>query len=70
MSLVLNWIDKNYNHPEIFVSENGYPEPEGLDFSLKKLKYHHVCIIVYLNKINISAGPRYYFYTQYNFQNI
>lgn len=45
MSSILNWIDKTYNHSEIFISENGYPEPEGLDFSLKKLKYHHVCIV-------------------------
>lgn len=45
MSSILNWVDKTFNHPVIFVSENGYPEPEGFDFSMKKLQYHHVCII-------------------------
>lgn len=42
MSLILKWIDETYNHPEIMISENGYPEPDEFDFSMKKLEYHHV----------------------------
>ncbi|XP_026804147.1 myrosinase 1-like [Rhopalosiphum maidis] len=58
MSLILNWIDKTYNHPEIFISENGYPEPEGLNFSLKKLKYHHDHLnhtLIAMNNYNVKV---------------
>ncbi|XP_050419802.1 lactase/phlorizin hydrolase-like [Adelges cooleyi] len=38
---LLNWFDEKLNHPKIFISENGFPEPAGEDRSLEKKQFHY-----------------------------
>lgn len=45
----LKYINKELKNPKIFIGENGFPENEGVDESVKKVGYHSVSIIFLSN---------------------
>lgn len=45
---LLNWLDKTYNHPEIFITENGVSDKGGLEDKLR-INYYKVFSIVYFD---------------------
>ena len=50
---LLNWLSKTYNHPEIFVTENGVSDTGGLDDD-RRIYYYQVsswCSITPLNHL-------------------
>lgn len=51
---LLNWIDKTYDHPEIFVTENGVSDKGGLDDNTR-ITYYKVFffLIIALNNMII-----------------
>ncbi|VVC36737.1 Glycoside hydrolase family 1,Glycoside hydrolase superfamily, partial [Cinara cedri] len=58
MSSILKWIHETYNHPEIMITENGYPEPGDIDFSLRKLDYHYGHLnhtLIAINQYNVNV---------------
>jgi beta-glucosidase/6-phospho-beta-glucosidase/beta-galactosidase len=44
---LLNWIDENYDHPEIIITENGFSNHGEVD-DQDRINYYTVCIEIFL----------------------
>lgn len=49
----LKYANEVLKQPKIFIGENGYPEDEGIDNSVKKIAYHTVSKVILYKMIII-----------------
>lgn len=52
---VINWVSKEYNSPEIFVTENGYSDYGALNDSMRQY-YHYSYLAEVLKAINLDGN--------------